>query len=63
MELVKRINAQQVRAFCGDISDMTLWRWLNSPEMGFPKPIYIGRRRYWREADVIKWLDAHEVAA
>ena len=52
----KRITAAQTRALCGDISDMTLWRWLN--ERGFPKPIYIARRRFWREADVLAWLEA-----
>ncbi|WP_420344471.1 helix-turn-helix transcriptional regulator [Paenirhodobacter sp.] len=39
---------------------MTIYRWLNSPEMNFPKPIYIGRLRYWKEADVLTWLDARE---
>ncbi|EYD71488.1 hypothetical protein Rumeso_05011 [Rubellimicrobium mesophilum DSM 19309] len=37
---------------------MTLWRWLNEPAMGFPRPTYIARRRYWRETDVIAWLEA-----
>jgi predicted DNA-binding transcriptional regulator AlpA len=41
---------------------MTLHRWLNNPDLNFPKPAYIGRRRYWREADVIAWLEAREVA-
>ena len=58
----RRIGATAVRELCGGISDMSLWRWLNDPEYDFPKPIYIGRRRYWREADVIAWLEAHEVA-
>ena len=39
----------------GDISDMTLWRWIK--ERNFPKPAYIGRRRYWKESEVIGWLD------
>jgi len=51
----RRIQAAPVRALCGDISDMTLWRWIN--ERDFPKPSYIGRRRYWRERDVLAWLD------
>jgi predicted DNA-binding transcriptional regulator AlpA len=54
----KRIAAAQTRALCGDISDMTLWRWLN--ERDFPKPIYIARRRFWREADVLAWLDSQD---
>lgn len=53
----KRIPAAATRELCGDVSDMTLWRWLNDPKLGFPRPTYIGRRRYWREADVLRWLD------
>lgn len=58
----RRIPAAAVRVICGDISAMTLWRWLDDEDLNFPKPIYIGRRRYWREADVIEWMEAREVA-
>jgi predicted DNA-binding transcriptional regulator AlpA len=34
------------------VSDMTLWRWENDPALGFPKPIRINGRRYWRIADL-----------
>jgi len=57
------IKAQDLRALCGGISDMTLWRWLNDQSLDFPRPIYLGRRRYWRETEVLAWLDAREVAA
>jgi predicted DNA-binding transcriptional regulator AlpA len=60
----KLLTAAAVRDAFGGVSDMTLWRWLNDPALNFPKPIYIARRRYWREADVSAWLDAQaEVAA
>lgn len=52
----KRIQAAAVRSICGDVSDMTLWRWLRA--RNFPQPAYIGTRRFWRESDVIEWLDA-----
>jgi hypothetical protein len=29
---------------------MTLYRWLNKPGLGFPRPIYIGVHRFWDEA-------------
>jgi predicted DNA-binding transcriptional regulator AlpA len=54
----KLITAAATRHICGGISDMSLWRWLNSPEMTFPKPIYIARRRFFREAEVLAWIDA-----
>ena len=57
----KRIQAAAVRALCGDISDMTLWRWIDKRD--FPKPTYIARRRFWRESDVLAWLEAREVPA
>lgn len=59
----KRIQAAEVRDLCGGISDMSLWRWLNDPAMNFPRPIYIARRRYWREAEIIAWMDAQSATA
>ena len=38
-----------------NISDMSLWRWLNNPALGFPQPLKINRRRYFREAELIEW--------
>lgn len=52
-----------VRETCGGVSDMTLWRWLNDEKLNFPKPIYISRRRYWREAEIIAWIETRGTAA
>lgn len=54
----KLITAPDVRAMCGRVSDMTLWRWIHDPNVNFPKPIYIGKRRYFRQADVAAWIEA-----
>ena len=54
----KLIPAATVRELCGGVSDMTLWRWLDNPALDFPRPIYISRRRYWRQADVLAWVEA-----
>lgn len=52
-EIMKRLlTAKQVRERFGGISDMSLWRWLDNEFIGFPAPIYISRRRFWREADI-----------
>ena len=51
------IGIAMVRQRCGGISQMTIWRWLNDPASTFPKPVYIYRRRYWREAEVLAWLE------
>jgi predicted DNA-binding transcriptional regulator AlpA len=54
----RRINSAAVRELCGGVSDMSLWRWLQNPDLNFPKPVYIGKRRYFKEADVVAWLEA-----
>jgi len=55
----KRIQAKAMRVnLLGGISDMTLWRYLNDEALNFPQPIYINRRRLWREGDVIAWLES-----
>lgn len=51
------ISASQIREIFG-ITDMTVWRWVHDEGLDFPKPIYIGRRRYWRESDVMEWISS-----
>lgn len=46
------IPAKKVREDLGGISDMTLYRWLNDPALGFPQPIYIKTRRYFDAAQL-----------
>lgn len=58
MEQNKLIGANALRILLGDVSDMTVWRWLQNPELGFPRPVYIARRRYWKEAEVENWIQA-----
>jgi predicted DNA-binding transcriptional regulator AlpA len=41
------------------ITDMSLWRWLKDPMIGFPQPtMRVKYRRYWLEADLIAWEHA-----
>ena len=51
------ITAKEVCARLGGISDMTLWRYLNDESVGFPRPVYIRRRRYFREDEITAWID------
>ncbi len=37
------------------VSDMTLYRWLRDERMNFPKPVYLGRFRYWKLKDLESW--------
>lgn len=52
------LSATAARQICGSVSDMTLWRWLNDKDIGFPSPIYVGRRRYFRAAEITSWIEA-----
>lgn len=37
------------------VSSMTGWRWLQREDMKFPRPIYIGRFRYFRLSELEEW--------
>ena len=37
------------------VTAMTLHRWLADDSMGFPPPVYIGRFRYFRLADLLRF--------
>jgi predicted DNA-binding transcriptional regulator AlpA len=37
------------------ISSMSLWRWVGDENLNFPPPIYIGRFRYWKLAELVEW--------
>jgi len=37
------------------VSDRTLDRWLANESLGFPKPLLINRRRYFRERELAEW--------
>jgi predicted DNA-binding transcriptional regulator AlpA len=48
------LTSRQVRERYGNASDMWLWRRLDE-DKGFPKPIRIKNRRFWRLADLRAW--------
>jgi predicted DNA-binding transcriptional regulator AlpA len=48
------LNARQVRARYADASDMWLWRRLND-NSGFPKPLEICGRRFWKLSALVAW--------
>lgn len=60
---MQMIGARQVRELVGNISEMTLWRWMQNERLAFPKPIVIQRRRYWRKEEVTAWLDQRALAS
>ena len=44
----KYLTAKQVRFRFGGISTMSLWRWSKDQKLGFPRPLIINRRRFFR---------------
>ncbi len=45
------------------VSLMSLWRWDHNPELGFPPPIRINRRKYRRLSDLVRWERSRAVGA
>jgi predicted DNA-binding transcriptional regulator AlpA len=51
------LPVQQVLAWVGGISAMTLWRWLHSDRVRFPQPtLIVNKRRYWSAGSIRRWL-------
>jgi len=48
------LPAGAVRARYG-VSDMSIWRWLQDEALGFPAPIRINRRRFWKLTELEAW--------
>jgi predicted DNA-binding transcriptional regulator AlpA len=38
-----------------NISAMTLWRWIEDDAMTFPRPVYFGRLRFFKIAELEAW--------
>jgi predicted DNA-binding transcriptional regulator AlpA len=38
-----------------DTSDTSIDRWLQDETTGFPKPVYLSKRRYWKLSDLLRW--------
>ena len=46
------LKARAVLSRFGGISAQTLWRYVNNPDLEFPKPLYICGVRYWVSGDI-----------
>jgi predicted DNA-binding transcriptional regulator AlpA len=53
------IAAQPLRDLLGGVSDMTIFRWMESKR--FPQPVVVGGRgrRFWRLKDVASWQESN----
>jgi predicted DNA-binding transcriptional regulator AlpA len=57
------IPSSAVKARIGGVSDMTLYRWLRKPELGFPQPVVIQKRRYWDVAEIEAFITTKRMRA
>ena len=48
-------GSAETRRRLGNVSDMWIVRRLHDDET-FPRPTYIGRRRFWRRSEVNAWI-------
>jgi hypothetical protein len=49
------VGTKAVRIRYGNCCKRTIDRWIDDPEMDFPKPTMINGRRYWRLCDLRQW--------
>lgn len=49
------IGSNKVRARYGDRSHMWIERLLRREDSGFPKPVYVGRLRFWKIEELEAW--------
>lgn len=56
------LNSRQVRRRYGDSSDMWIWRRLND-QSGFPLPMNISGRRFWKLSDLVAWEHGNRAVA
>lgn len=50
------LNSRTVRRQFGDITEMTLWRWIHS-DVNFPAPVKINGRNYWARGDLRRYRE------
>jgi len=56
------LNSSQVCARYGNLSAMTIWRWMRDPRTNFPKPIYANsRHRLWSLASLEAWEESRTI--
>ena len=50
------ISRREVRKIF-PVSDMTIWRWTQDPQIAFPKPVKLGRngRNFWWLPAILEW--------
>lgn len=61
-ERTELLPSREVKKRLGDVSDMTIWRWLRDPELKFPVPVVISKRKYWPAAEIEDFIARRRAA-
>lgn len=56
------MNSAKLRTRLGDVSQMTIWRYLQDENLNFPRPFKIRSRNFW-DADEIEAFVARQAVA
>lgn len=50
-------NYISLRSICQryDVTRMTIHRWMKRPDMGFPQPLTINGRSYFKADEIARW--------
>ncbi|MBX4858760.1 transcriptional regulator [Rhizobium leguminosarum bv. viciae] len=59
----KLLASRDVKERLGGVSDMTIWRWQHDPELDFPKPAVVRKRKYWAAAEIEAFIERRRAAA
>lgn len=51
------ISQREARRLMGDISQTTLWRYSQKYRIGFPRPVHIKGRTFFRKGEVMNFID------
>jgi predicted DNA-binding transcriptional regulator AlpA len=54
------IGSDAVRGLVGDVTSVTLWRWVRSGEFPAPRKLPCGRLNAWKVADIRRYLGSTE---
>ncbi len=50
----------RVREQLGGVSEVTLWRFQRDPKLGFPTPVRINARLYFKADEIDAWIESHQ---
>ncbi|SFH21197.1 helix-turn-helix transcriptional regulator [Sulfitobacter dubius] len=63
MDRPEYVPAHVARREILGVSEMTVWRWRQDPSLGFPSPVRIRNRLYFRADELRDWMETQRAVA